>query len=180
MLNVYKCYDDPESLTKYEENTRFFEAVKSFKRNPSQASQDDIDQLTLRINITKMIPNIAYYYARYVMKRRWEDAEPYISRQDSIAFNYAYWVVKGRWEECEQTLIDGDPYYIARYAEDVLDGRWADIGKPEAEEVLKTYPQYAAEYAMHVMKKRWKEAEPYIKQDPRLAWGEYKEHFGIE
>jgi hypothetical protein len=97
-------------------------------------------------------PLSARLYATDVIKGRWPEAEPLIAKYSFMAYKYAYEIIKGRFPEAESVIMK-DPEDAYNYALHILKCRWADIGKPEAEE--------------------------YIKKDKRW-WSSYKEDFGIE
>ena len=61
----------------------------------------------------------AYWYARNVIKGRWLEAEPVISKAAEWAYQYARNVIKGRWLEAEP-VISKDSEWAYRYACNVI------------------------------------------------------------
>ncbi len=108
-------------------------------------------------------PEVAYEYARDIIKGRWPEAEPTISSDPWAASMYATNVIKGRWPEAEPTIMT-DPGVAQLYAINVIKGRW-----PEAEPTISSDPWAASIYAINVIKGRWPEAEPTISSDPQNA-----------
>ena len=94
LLNVYKYFDVPESLSDLE--------------NYKHRAMND--------------PELAYDYAVGIIKGRWHEAEPYI-KTSRYAAEYARDVIKGRWPEAEEYIKQKavSSYY---YARDVIKGRW--------------------------------------------------------
>ena len=56
----------------------------------------------------------AYYYARDVIKGRWEEGESIIATDPWNAYNYAFEIIKGRWLEGE-AIIATDHWNATRY-----------------------------------------------------------------
>jgi len=108
-------------------------------------------------------PVKAANWARYVIKGRWPEAEPYILKDPYAAVDYAGYVIKGRWPEAEPMILT-HPYAATDYARYVIKGRW-----PEAEPYILTDLTFAVYYAQSVIKGRWPEAEPNILKDPYTA-----------
>lgn len=52
-------------------------------------------------HIFKREADTAYHYARYIIKGRWPDAEPYIMKDSYYAYCYAAQVITGKWPEAE-------------------------------------------------------------------------------
>lgn len=112
------------------------------------------------VNITNILrhkPNYAYRYARFIIKGRWPDAEPYIMKDPFCSYLYAAYVIKGRWTEVE-SIVMTDPYTTFCYARNVIKGRWI-----EAEPIILTCSKQAANYATFIIGERWPEAEPILK-----------------
>ena len=57
---------------------------------------------------TEDLPNILYFIAERILKRRWLEAEKYIKKDLFCAYNYAIFVRKERWLEIEEELKDYD------------------------------------------------------------------------
>jgi hypothetical protein len=56
------------------------------------------------LHIIKKSPREAYLYARYTIKDRWEEAEPYIMKSPMYAARYAKDVMRCKWEEAEPVI----------------------------------------------------------------------------
>ena len=80
-------------------------------------------------------------YARYVVKGRWPEAEPYIMKNPKTAYRYALCVIKGRWLEAEP-YIKKNPEQACHYAYYILEGRW-----PEAESYMQKNPFFTYLYS---------------------------------
>lgn len=158
MLNIYKYYDDYQSL----------DGIEKYKQKLiSIGNMSDILQFAKDMGRFKDAeeyimkdPHTAFLYARDVIKGRWEEAEPYIMTNPKWAYHYAYYILNGRWVEAEKYIMK-EPYSAFSYAQNVLskDTQWTKI------------PDHK--------KGRWIEAEPYIKTSD-VIWKMYKKHFGIK
>lgn len=98
--------------------------------------------------------NDAYLYARNVLQRRWQAAEPFIFNQYNNTFNGIYLYVK-----------------------DVMKHRYAPVEKMMFDIVKEHSDKYATfasllDYAQYVIRGRWPEAEPILRTKPNL-WGHY-------
>jgi hypothetical protein len=115
------------------------QAYKILNENPNHEHKSGYEF------IIKKDPHWAAYYAKYIIKGRWIEAEEeYIKKDSRSAYYYAIHVIKGRWLEAEE-YIKNDPYSAYYYARDVIKGRF-----PEAEEYIKKDPKYAYYYARNV------------------------------
>jgi hypothetical protein len=81
--------------------------------------------------VKKDNPLLGYDVARYRIKTRWPEAEPYIMKYAWNAVDYANDVIGGRWPEAEQYILQ-DPGAARYYAVVVLKHRW-----PEAEPYIR-------------------------------------------
>ena len=66
-----------------------------------------------------------FWYACFVIKARWPEAEEVIRQDAEWAYCYAYDVIKGRWPEAEE-VIRQDAEWAYCYARDVIKARWPD------------------------------------------------------
>jgi hypothetical protein len=105
----------------------------------------------------------AIFYARTVIRGRWQEVEPALMRTPYYINRYARSVLKGRWREAEPTLLQC-PTAAVEYASRVLRGRWS-----EAEKVIVVDPAAAAAYAHEILNKRWPDAEVHIGKSGRSA-----------
>lgn len=123
-------------------------------------------------NIIKRDSYNAYRYAKFVIKCRWIEAEPYIMHNPRWAYRYAIDFMHGGWKEAEP-FIKTDPYYTYMYAWNVIGGRWI-----EGEPIILTSMVQTTNYAIYVLKQRWLEAEQFIKiNEPE--WKFYCKMFNI-
>ena len=70
--------------------------------------------------------NIAYLYAKNVIKGRWYEAEPTIMQSPLYTCIYARDVIKGRWPEGEP-IIARNMLEACVYAIQVMQNRWIEI-----------------------------------------------------
>jgi len=68
----------------------------------------------------------SFYYAKYIIKGRWELGEAVISKDTFYSYYYALHVIKGRWELGEPA-ISQDAYSSYWYAIEVIKGRLPDF-----------------------------------------------------
>lgn len=54
-------------------------------------------------------PDLAYHYARNVLKCRWPKGEPVIMTSPSWSYLYARYVIEGRWPEAELIIKTSRP-----------------------------------------------------------------------
>ena len=153
--NFNKTVLTPECMEKYSE-------IPVFKLSEERNLKDEQELLE-----SGQIPEMIYY-AIYVIKGRWPEVEPYISKDPKNAVWYAHEVIKGRWPEAEKYIAD-DYEAIYDYIRLVTKGRW-----PEAEPTIIRDSEIAGWYAEEILDKRWPEAEKYIAEDPN-AWRNYLE-----
>lgn len=106
-------------------------------------------------------PKSAYFYAKQVLKKPWEDAEEIILEDPEYSYLYAKNLLKKRWEQAEQRMLE--------LADD--QDLYGTYGRQKARETL-------ALYAKHVIKGRWKEAESFIAQSSNL--GDYADRLSSE
>jgi hypothetical protein len=183
MLDLYKYCDNPELLIKSEARSLLPLIQKNnVLKWGGDISKEDLEPL---LYLIKQDPDLAYAYAKNIIKGRWEEGESIIKTDVYSATHYASIILKHRWPEAEPTIMkDGFSAYV--YVSSILasdndwikepnheHGRW-----PEAEPAIINRPDYAAEYAKFILKRRWLEAEPIIKQKVH-DWVRYKNHFGI-
>jgi hypothetical protein len=160
-MDLYKYHSNPETLPGYEKRHLIVPelAYKTLKLRKKLSSEDK--QLALRA-IAKS-PNVAYYYATDVIKRRFPEGEVVISKHPYYAYNYAATVIKGRWPEGE-AAISKDPEWACYYAENVIKGRF-----PEGEAAIAKSPNMAYYYATNVIEGRFPQGEAAIAMDPHFA-----------
>jgi len=86
----------------------------------------------------------ATWYAHFVIKGRWSEAEQVIATSPEWAYFYAHFVIKGRWSEAEP-VIATSPECAYVYARDVIKGRW-----PEGEAAIFSDIHYAKLYSYQI------------------------------
>lgn len=100
-------------------------------------------------------PERAIEYAKQVGQRV-PELEPLILQDKDITARYLLSGLPGRWKPGEEAIKD-DPWWVLKYARDVIGGRW-----PEGEAVFKGAPIPAYKYAVNVAMERVPELEPTI------------------
>jgi hypothetical protein len=109
MLNIYKYYDDPQSLPLYNELKsalpRLLHPSRWWDENYTREDFKPVEHIIIRN------PETSYYYASSVLHSRFPEAEPYIMKDTSSAFIYAKDVIKGRWPEAEPYIKENERYW---------------------------------------------------------------------
>ena len=145
-----------------------------------------------RLEKLKKDPKGASYYAFYVKKRRWPEAEPYIMKDPGVAIDYATKVIKHRWPEAEPYIMK-DVYTAISYASDFGLHKWPNLEKeiikrkdkqaalmyakyvtdrervPELEHLFIDDPGYVNAYVYDVIGGPWPEAEETLLKKPKYA-----------
>ena len=67
-------------------------------------------------------PHWSFWYAKYIIKGRWIEAEQYIIKSPCHACLYARDMIKNRWEEAESTIAT-DSEWTYYYAKEVIKGK---------------------------------------------------------
>ena len=113
-----------------------FEQIQQFIGQAEQASAcpEELDAIKACKTLKEVLqhekaPEWAYWYARYVLKKPWPEAEEIIKTDPEWAYCYARDVLEKPWPEAEE-IIKTDPEVAYRYARYVLGKPW-----PEAEEI---------------------------------------------
>ena len=104
------------------------------------------------------------WYAKYVIKGRWVEAEEAIAKGAFRSYRYARDVIKGPWPEGE-TVIAKDAFWSYLYAKDVIKGRWLGGEEAIAKDAFWSY-----QYARYVIKGRWFGGEETIAKDTECAY----------
>jgi len=65
----------------------------------------------------------SYLYAKYVLHRRFLQAEPYLAKDAHWAYKYAFDIIKGRFPAAESELLKSC-FYIYSYAIEIMNKRW--------------------------------------------------------
>ncbi len=187
MLNLYKFYDDPQSLPLYNELKsalpRLLHPSRWWDEHYTREDFKSVEHIIIRD------PKTSYCYASSVLHSRFPEAEPIIMTS-SLAVDYARYIIKGRWPQAEPDIMKA-PDHAYLYARDILahDQKWMsqtghEGGRwPEAEPVIMKSPYHAYWYSLDIIDGRWPEAEPYIQagaEEGGYWWGEYKDYFGVE
>lgn len=183
MLNIYKYYDDYESLPMY---TEIGGKIRLLNPNFWKYEKPKPEDFKPIMHILLKSAKMCYYYASDVLHGRFPEGEPIIMKSPYTAFLYAKNIMKGRWPGAEP-YIKKDADKAFRYASDILakdpewtnqpgheNGRW-----PEAEPYIMKSPYEVYYYSRDIIGGRWPEAEPYILDDNEYGQS-YKQHFGIE
>jgi hypothetical protein len=185
MLNIYKYYDDPQSLPMSE-----MRSAIALLQSPQKWEANTKSILDPIIHIVAKDPKTALRYIVMYAFHPWPEAEPAIATDAHSAYEYSLRILKGRFEKGEHS-ISLEPYYAIMYARDILakdaswqykNGRWPEAEKAiinSMEEYTIDAENYAYDYAIKVLGDRWPEAEPYIRNNGAV-WRKYKEQFGLE
>jgi hypothetical protein len=179
MLNVYSKFDKPKTLTRYKELRPVIVAINKLLKNPNKLKPEDKELLlaNTHLKILASEVDLAVYFAKYVLEKRFPEAEDVIAKDPHDAFAYARDIIKGRWAdigkpEVEQIFLQ-NIYLAYAYARDIIKGRWV-----EAEQVVKDDSYYAFIYARDVIKGRFIEGEPAIKKED-FRWRSYLKLFTV-
>jgi len=140
----------------------------------------------------KRCPEIAYLYAKFVIKDRWPEAERYIKKCPDSARRYAKYVLKAPWKSAEKTIMDfGKTYYSYGTGKDGFDYVINVVKKPNKQlenSILNWFVEANAEqdgsrtniynrrailkdvmrYLSKVKKSRWEELELEITNSPHI------------
>lgn len=138
----------------------------------------------------KRCPEIAYLYAKFVIKDRWLEAERYIKKCPSSARKYAKYILKARWKSAEKTILDfgyggglhsfgnrkeGFDYVINvikkpnKQLENSILSCFADADEHGNREYMKkVILRDAIRYLKKVKKSRWEELELEITCSPHI------------
>lgn len=135
----------------------------------------------------KKCPEIAYLYAKFVVKDKWPEAERYIKTDSSAARKYAKYVLKRRWKSAEKTIIDfgktyrsygtndGFDYVINvvkkpnRELENSILNWFAEKNDPNHEYTRRIIIKDSIRYLSKVKKSRWEELELEIAYSSHIS-----------
>ena len=109
------------------------------------ASSNEIEQIKSVTSIEDLLSHpwssdLAYWYAKDIIKGRWLEGESVILKSPDLAFLYARDVIKDRWLEAE-SIIRTDPYWAYWYARNMIKDRWIDA-EPFIKTDFYTWGQY--------------------------------------
>lgn len=127
------------------------------------------------LDIIKQHPRAAINYCEKVLGgKRWPEAEPYIMKEPDFTFEYANNIIKGRWPEAESYMVQSKiTRFIFDYIHNQLKGhRWPAFEQQMLSKGIRYRPDII-EYVMNVIKGRWPEAEPILKEYPNY-WNQYE------
>lgn len=162
MINFYEFHQSPASLDHYDLYKTNIDIVRTGRLNTQSQCSDKaatffVDAWRSIKHIVMRTPRLSIEYAKYIIKGRWYEAEPYILKSDMV-YIYAVNVIDGRWPEGEEAMLkwhDNDGKYILYlYAKEIINGRWI-----EAEQAILTCSEATYYYAAYIIKERWEEAE---------------------
>jgi len=145
-----------------------FIATRNYKgfENILKTFGGNYDEITKGLDSIKQDPLLAYFYAKYVVKGKWEEGEPIISTNKDISFLYVRDITKKPWKIVEDYISD-NPTRLYEYARYVTKRRYGD---KTIEAVIAMDPKSSYDYAKYVVKRRWKPAEKYLKNDPQALF----------
>ena len=148
-MNIYKLHSNPETLAGFDQRTDVPEVLRELartKQEPAIEQQIMKDPNLVLAYAIKFFNGVgwpaaeeyimkdaysAYYYAKYILHRRWKAAEPVIMTDRNLVLNYASKFLKGVGWPAAEPIIIKDPQWAYMYAIDVLEERW-----PEAEKYI--------------------------------------------
>ena len=140
----------------------------------------------------KKCAEIAYLYAKFVIKGRWPEAERYIKKERSAARKYAKYILKAPWKSAEKKIFDiGETFstfgtsdsfdYVLNVTkkpnkklENSIQNWFIENNDPtlsQREYMKKSILKDAMRYLKKVKKSQWKELEIEITKSPHI--GEY-------
>lgn len=128
------------------------------------AGSGKIDAFSMHrlLTIISTSPAYSYSYAKDILKGRFEQGEPAISKNASYSLKYAKDVLGGRFELGEKSIARNvETAY--EYARDIIKERWYTGEK----EILKN-SWYAYLYAKNVIKRKVSIVEDAIGNDPLI------------
>lgn len=111
-------------------------------------------------------PFWCYWYAKNVIKGRWEEGENIILLSPFFTLIYCKHIIHGRWEEGEN-IICTKPNLSYYYALKIIKGRFI-----KGEPVILTSLYWTCFYAIDVIKGRWIDVESVFLKDTWLN-GQY-------
>jgi hypothetical protein len=115
MLNLYAWHNQKEKLEKYWDYAKLIDLL---------IEKEDGEYSAIKHIIVKS-PEYSYWYALYIIKERWPQAEPYIMGDTFFAYCYANDVLDARWAEAEPYIMK-NPWHANYYAKDVIGDRWIE------------------------------------------------------
>lgn len=131
MLNLYELVSDSTKL-----KGSYDAACEVVPELAWENHKNNVEELMKREHLWVKDAKCGYEYARFVLLRRWSEAEPVIMKGGDCAYRYAVGVINGRWPEAEPVIMK-DPKWAYNYAKDVIKRRW-----PEAEPVIMKDPMW--------------------------------------
>ena len=115
MLNVFKYFDQPKELNQSDLMDKMYLLYDELYYG--LLGPKDKERLESLLPLIKKDPRGAGLYAKYILQKRWPEAEPTIMKSPLYAYHYAYWVIKDRWKEAEP-YIQKDSDLWDTYKED--------------------------------------------------------------
>lgn len=166
MINLFKLHDEPHKLNHFN--------IKH-TLSPELAWEHGLATRDWDEKLLAKDAEIAYDYAKTILRDRFILGEPSIAKDGYIAYKYARDVLKDRFKLGEPAIANFyAPNIPVRYAEKILKGPF-----PEAEENIAKDSHYSDIYAIEVLNKRFELGEPAIFKNPELR-ASYCNHFKIK
>src|SRR5574343_449557 len=138
-MNLYNLYSTPAQLIGYEQaNNVVSDLVWDIAYSGKKLNATQIQTLAKS-------PKYAYYYARDIIKGRFQEGEAAIAGNAYYAYLYARDIIKGRWPEGEKAIASSANFACA-YAIDIIKGRF-----PECEKAIASDAYYAYGYATDII-----------------------------
>ena len=137
MLNPYLYHSQPQQLMGYADATNKIPSIawEMADLGPeTNAKKRELEHLWAKD------PNLAYLYARYVIKKPWPPGEAAIAKYPYWAYQYAKNIIREPWPPGEAAIAgSADLAYL--YARDVIKKPW-----PPGEAVIAGDANYARAY----------------------------------
>ena len=154
-MNLYNLHKDPKSLHKHDQRHQVVPSlIKQMLRDGEEPSQQ-------QVAVIIKSPELAYWYALYIIEGRFVAGEKAIASSSYYATHYASNIIKGRFPEGEKAI-----------AKDIRDARTyvtaTNSRFPEAEKLFTKNSSDALFYAMKI-KQRFPEGEKAIATDAHAS-----------
>ena len=107
MLNPYQFHNQPQQLMGYAESAKKIPSI-AWQLAKSPAQKRELEHLWAKD------PELAYRYARQIIKKPWPPGEAAIAGNPEYAYRYARQIIKKPWPPGE-AVIASDAYFAKLY-----------------------------------------------------------------
>ena len=115
MLNVFKYFDQPNELNRSDLISHMH--LLHDELHYGLLGPKDKEKLKPLLPLIKKSAQSAGLYAKYILQKRWPEAEPTIMKNPLYAYHYAVWVLQSPWPEAEPYIMK-DPELWELYTEE--------------------------------------------------------------